>query len=539
MHSEDGVFSVRLVQNTAGEERWFFFLPAGMDADSAVLDLPSHMTISFNGASYQNGDTPRLSPGSFFPGFEVHYRGKCILSSSLEILQAQNTPSLFLSVIGDGSFEKVREDPTKKTVIPVAYQSVAADGLPDASGQCTFGGRGNVTWRIVQTKKPYKMTLSTPASFFGMNAATKWTLLANYYDDTCLRNHIAFETARRLNCEDTPDDTFVNLYVDGAYQGLYQMTQKPDMDGGSIRVFRGENYHLEFNTEGWVNEDVMTYDSSLKLISLNYPSVLRSDQWERLTRNIDETEASLTKNDDYRTFIDEASFVKQFLIHEAYLNKDVDFSSQFIVQKSPDPLWYAGPLWDFDRSFGADEMKLSYNGIETQVMWIEGMTRGGSVDSGWYKALYDNPVFHASVKTYYTDTFSRVFGEMTGLVPLWEKEIKTSVAMDHALYGYALDDHTKACARITNWMEERRAFLDAFWKNEEPYICVTFLSAQDEDNWHDMHYYCLPETPIEQFPDGNGIVGWKTEDGEEVRPGVSFSTDVRLYPLYETNSPNE
>lgn len=533
LSSPDRDVVVRLIPGETDQDLWYCFLPAGIPLDKLTLDIPARMNVVIDESVYTTGDTVSAPQNTELP-LRISYRNRTILSAGIIFMQAEHTPSLFLTVLGDDSFEKVREDLSKKTTASVLYRSVTPDGKTDISGQCLLGGRGNITWKKVETKKPYRLSLTNDVSFFGMRSASKWTLLANYYDDTFLRNHIALETARRLDCEDTPEDRFVNLYVDGRYQGLYQMTQKPDMDGGSIQTSRGENYQLEFNTEGWVNEGAMTYTSSLKLISLNYPQAVSAAQWADLKDSIDRAEASfLAADDSYRDHIDETSFVKQFLIHESYLNKDVDFSSQFILRKGRDPLWYAGPLWDFDRSFGAEELKLSYNGTELQVMWIEGMTRGGSVDSGWYKALFMIPSFRDEVKKCYYSEFSEIFRQMTASVSDMREEISTSVAMNHALYGYSPSAHEKACLRLQAWMRARRSFLEDFWQDEDRYLRITFLSSQDEDNWHDMIYYCLPGTAPEQFPTGNGIIGWQDADGHRLYPGTPMISDMVLHPVYE------
>lgn len=533
LSSPDRDVLVRLIPGETDQDLWYCFLPAGIPLDKLTLDIPARMNVIIDESVYTAGDTVSAPQNTELP-LHISYRNRTILSAGIIFMQAEHTPSLFLTVLGDDSFEKVREDLSKKTTASVLYRSVTPDGKTDISGQCLLGGRGNITWKKVETKKPYRLSLTNDVSFFGMRSASKWTLLANYYDDTFLRNHIALETARRLDCEDTPEDRFVNLYVDGRYQGLYQMTQKPDMDGGSIQTSRGENYQLEFNTEGWVNEGAMTYTSSLKLISLNYPQAVSAAQWADLKDSIDRAEASFLAADDfYRDHIDETSFVKQFLIHESYLNKDVDFSSQFILRKGRDPLWYAGPLWDFDRSFGAEELKLSYNGTELQVMWIEGMTRGGSVDSGWYKALYEIPAFKNALKTYYRSVFSDVYSDMTELVPALEQELRASIAMDYARYGMDISDHHTSCERLRQWMSDRKDFLDAFWADEENYLRITFLTARDEDNWHDMIYYCLPGTPFKNFPTGNGIIGWQDADGQKIHPDTPLMSNMVLHPVYE------
>ena len=57
-------------------------------------------------------------------------------------------------------------------------------------------GRGHSTWEW--PKKPYKIKLDDKTSLLGMSEAKRWVLLANYADESLLRNTTAFEMARSL-----------------------------------------------------------------------------------------------------------------------------------------------------------------------------------------------------------------------------------------------------------------------------------------------------------------------------------------------------
>ena len=534
LRPEGQPYAIRLWQDEDVPDQWFFFLPAEAKNASLIPEMTTGLEMHIDDVVVAPGRSFTI-PGEHHPlPLRIVFRGQEIAAGSVEFMCAEQTPSLHIVTRNGTDFEKVRADLSKKTLLPATYYGINPDGSADSTGQCTIGGRGNISWRKVETKKPYRLELLQEDGLFGMRDARKWTLLANYYDDTYLRNHIGFETARRLQCTDTPEDAFVNLYVNGDYHGLYQLTQKVDMDGGCIQTERGDNYQVEFNTEGWVNEGALTYESSLKLISVTWPKAMSESQWEDLTASIDRAEQSFLKNDgSYRDYVDEDSFVRQFLLHEVFLNKDVDFSSQFMMRKGDDPKWFAGPLWDFDRTFGAEEMKLRYNDTETQVMWIEGMTRGGSVESGWYKALYDIPSFRNALKRCYQSEFSDVLSGIITEIPRWEETLSSSVQMDYTRYGYDIPSYESSCDRLTGWLKRRKAFLDGFWNNEDAYLRIVFHTAQDEDNWHDMIFYTLPDIPVMQFPSGNGIAAWADADGRQILPGTAFAEDEELYPVYE------
>ena len=57
-------------------------------------------------------------------------------------------------------------------------------------------GRGNSTW--AQVKKPYQIKFVNRVDLLGLGKSKKWVLLANYLDDSFLRNDIAFNLAEML-----------------------------------------------------------------------------------------------------------------------------------------------------------------------------------------------------------------------------------------------------------------------------------------------------------------------------------------------------
>ena len=82
-------------------------------------------------------------------------------------------------------------------------------------------GRGNATWEWAPDKKPYKIKFEKKVDLFGLGKAKKWNLLANYMDDSNLRNDTAFYIANMLGMEYAYSGKYVELYVDGEYRGLY------------------------------------------------------------------------------------------------------------------------------------------------------------------------------------------------------------------------------------------------------------------------------------------------------------------------------
>lgn len=80
-------------------------------------------------------------------------------------------------------------------------------------------GRGNSTWGV--DKKPYKIKLDKKADLLGMGKNKHWVLLANYYDNSLLRNKITYWLGSQLNMPFTPKSEPVDVVMNGEYYGSY------------------------------------------------------------------------------------------------------------------------------------------------------------------------------------------------------------------------------------------------------------------------------------------------------------------------------
>jgi spore coat protein CotH len=66
--------------------------------------------------------------------------------------------------------------------------------------------------------------------------AKTWILVAYYMDESFLRNAVAFRLSDELGLDFSPKSTFVNLYVDNTFAGLYQLCEKTQIGTNRIEI---------------------------------------------------------------------------------------------------------------------------------------------------------------------------------------------------------------------------------------------------------------------------------------------------------------
>lgn len=101
-------------------------------------------------------------------------------------------------------------------------------------------------------------------SLVGMGENSEWVLNGPYLDKTLIRNKLVYDLARELNGW-APDSRFVELFVDGSYQGVY-LAVEPVTNGASrlrlceFGLLSGETaYIVDRNRDDTEEEELLTY----------------------------------------------------------------------------------------------------------------------------------------------------------------------------------------------------------------------------------------------------------------------------------------
>ena len=215
-------------------------------------------------------------------------------------------------------------------------------------------------WKIhgrssaVAAKKPFNLRFRYRVDLLGMGEARKWILLANHYDKTMLRNRLMYDLSGQINMRYPVESRFVELYVNGDYQGLYQLCEAPQIDRERVAIHPSkEEFLLEVLIPGRTTSDP-TIRTPHKKIQLGLDSIdyLPPDQEEWLTDFFDRAESALKtgNKEEIAAYFDLDSFVNGYILYEFSKNADLAIgSTRFVIE---DGKLYTGAAWDFDLSCG-------------------------------------------------------------------------------------------------------------------------------------------------------------------------------------------
>jgi hypothetical protein len=285
---------------------------------------------------------------------------------------------------------------SKETYVPGSIKIVGnfRDILYD--GQMEIKGRGNSTWGM--PKKPYRIKLNKKASILGMLEGRNWVLLANYADKTLMRNELAFITSRNSGLAFTPDSRYVDVFLNGSYQGNYLLTEQIKEGKDLVDVEYDGGYLLE--VDGFASsEPVHFYTNKGMPVTVKYPDEKISPQQKQyITNHFQNFENALFSADfadpvtGYRKYFDVNSFVNYYIVNEVMGNPDV-FWSTYMYKKPGDDKIYTGPVWDFDIAVNNDDRLgdqvngLMFNAAHEPKVWInrlmEDATFRSKIRSRW------------------------------------------------------------------------------------------------------------------------------------------------------------
>lgn len=326
---------------------------------------------------------------------------------------------------------------SKEEYIKANVTITTADGVTTDVMRTNIRGRGNSSWYNAE-KKSYRLKFDEKQSLLGRGKDKSWSLIANYFDKTLLRNELAFHMSRLSRLAYTPATDYVEVYLNGSYEGVYVLCDH--LKTGSHRM--DADYLMEIDVRA-EEEDIQVH-----LTYLGQPVVVKdpddisydSEEYTYISgfltaaENALYSEAYTSPETGYRQYFDLDSFVDWYLINEIAKNNDAVLYTSCYMNHNEGGKLCMGPVWDFDIAFG----NVNYNDNDKpQGVWIE--------RSSWYHHLISDPAFLAMVKERFMFYYN----------------------MQDDLYKF-IDDHAAYLKPYIDKNEERWHTLNKFlWPNPE------------------------------------------------------------------------
>ncbi len=273
-------------------------------------------------------------------------------------------------------------------------------------------------------KKPYRVELwdneddDNDLEFFGMPAEADWVLRGPFADKSLIREALVLDLGREMGLH-APRYRLVEVYVNddaqpvaaNDYRGVYMLeetikNQKNRLDLKKLnpedvtapRVEGGYIVKLEWLAAEEPLVPCRAATACWRDLEVHDPDDLVPAQLDYLSGYLGRVNDAIHSSNPsdpvtgYPSLVDVGSFVDQVIVNELSRDMDAYYRSQYFY-KDRGGLLTAGPLWDFDLTFGAG----GYFQNDQTSGWQYQQSRQNP-PSDWFQTLMRDPAFVNLVK---------------------------------------------------------------------------------------------------------------------------------------------
>jgi len=329
------------------------------------------------------------------------------------------------------------------------------------SGTIGIETRGSSSQELL--KKPYGIdTLEDDGiendnvQLLGMPKENDWILNSFAFDDSMMRDYISYTMARQMG-QYAVNLKYCEVVLNGDYIGLYALSEKIKRDGDRVDIAKlsdDENSLPEITGGYIIQTDRTGGDNPPEAWNNNGAGYIhekpnsdditsaQSSYIESVFRDLDDNATNSIITSGYPSIIDVPSFVDYMLVAEFASNVDAYALSTFYHKDRSGKL-RAGPVWDYNLTYGNDLFQWGYDRSFTDVWQFN----YSNIGANFWGDLFADPTF----KCYLSKRFNEVTN--TG-EPLNYDYISSLIDSTAALISEALVRENERWNTIENFSEE-------------------------------------------------------------------------------------
>ena len=542
-------------------DTWYLFLPSTTDISGSSVEFAGCEKIIFediNGNKYSQENGKALAEG--IEPFESYYMEFCdedgneIERRIFQYMKSENVASLFVET-KSGTMDAINSDKANDERGSISL--FGENGELEYRGDLeSFKGRGNTSWDL--DKKPYRFKLNENVSLFGLKSSRIWVLLANCLDKSNIRNKTANGFARAMGIKGTTSSKYVDLYLNGNYNGLYELSEKIQLSSGSVDLedLDYQNEKLNSRTPSSYPKTVVNENESGErvgfkldrnpadisggyLIEKNYlerydaspsrfttasgekycvrsPEIASAEEVDYIAGLMDEIEKRAKTGGNVAELIDLKSFADKYLLEEFVDNEASGATSSFFYKNADriDSHLYAGPPWDYDKSLG-----YLLPGEKDDTNRLTYLTNHGNGTRLFYNLFMNCSDFREMVYSEYCENMEPVLSDYIRNEG-WKNNEYSEIddRMDMMRWTSTPESTAEEIEKIGEFVKQRKELFDRLFKNEEKLCTVHFVG--DFAN-RDPYYGYVSGSELGELPDikqkaGMTAVWVNSETGEEL-----------------------
>ena len=299
-------------------------------------------------------------------------------------LQLTDVPTIYIDIDGVGGTDddldealwknrKTGEAPYKDAVITVKDDGSDKDvkHLAEFTDNVKIKVRGTSTANPGNGKKAYRLKFDKKLKagkhdMLGLGyEARNWTLLANVFDHSMIRNALSYHLEKEVDMDFCPGYKFVDLVINGNYRGTYQVCDHVEVDKNRVNIDEDNGWMVEFQGQGDMLDKPLCFAKDGLQMNIKNPEPADEKDEAQVNTIIapiqdwfvnawapkwESTDAYAEKT-GWRSVNDEESLIKFWIITELTGDYDGWMTVKAYKDAGEDKLHY-GPVWDKDLAYG-------------------------------------------------------------------------------------------------------------------------------------------------------------------------------------------
>ena len=496
---------------------YYIFLPSYAQLADVEFRLERRQKVTIDGQ--------KIEDGMSCEGYQLDRdypltvtQGSQTKEGTVTFLCSGSTATMYIDV-RSGNMDYIHEE--KGNQEPGTIRLYSPEGQLDHTGDLlAINGRGNVTWEN-NPKKPYSLKLRDEADLLGLGEAQKWILMANGFDESNLRNKAVYDFAEAAGLPYSPECTWVDLYLNGEYAGLYLLSERNEIHPQRVDIDPAGSTLVSIDMEQRMARQGYPYilvdaDTALRLHSGEKVTDEMTAFWKGVDNAIQaEDGIDPVTGKSYLEYIDLDSWARKYLIEEVFGNVEASAVSHYFYIDGSDPTGtiYAGPVWDYDYALGSTR---TWQTSTVQALFCARPYVWSETDTPWFYALWQKEAFRSRVLELYQVEFRPLMEQLleTGL-EAYALQTEDAARMNQVRWYMQTGPAEAEVQQIKAYLTARLAFLDSLWLEGEPFYTVTANKTDGSvvSCFAVRPGECVPHLPEEQ--DEPGVIGWYDYDTEE------------------------
>uniref|UniRef100_UPI0040492C68 CotH kinase family protein n=1 Tax=Flavobacterium sp. TaxID=239 RepID=UPI0040492C68 len=414
------------------------------------------------------------------------------------ILTDSNLPILVITTDIDPSTNspyEIPDDPKVPANLKLIFRpdgsrnyltDISNSNFLDYDGKIGIELRGSSSQAL--DKKPYGFTTrlddnisNNNVSLLGMPSENDWVLNSLAFDPSMMRDFLSYTLARNMG-NYAPRVKYVEVIVNDDYKGLYILTEKIKIDGDRIdlvKLTNTDNAQPEISGGYIIKSDKLTGGDVVAWSMPSYSGwntnfLHDSPKTENITfaqdNYIESVFGSLASKTNpanpsitngYPTVIDIPSFIDYMLMIELASNADSYVYSTYF-HKDRNGKLRAGPVWDFNLTFGNDIFIWDYDRSLYDIWQFE--YNNENVGPKFWRDLFYNPNYRCyfakrwfelteTNEPLHYETIENLIDETVNL--LAESQIR-----EQTRWGL-VDTHVENVAEMKIWIQNRISWINS------------------------------------------------------------------------------